>query len=55
MALLLARKPTPVKKCISKNGKPFEASLVLGTDGKITFKFQDAKKSSRVHKRHHGE
>jgi DNA topoisomerase-3 len=55
MALLLARKPTPVKKCISKNGEPFEASLVLGTDGKIAFAFRDAKESSRVHKRHHGE
>jgi DNA topoisomerase-3 len=54
-ALLLARKPTPVKKCIAKSGKPFSTSLVLGPDGKIIFTFQDTKKSSHVLKRQHNE
>jgi DNA topoisomerase-3 len=54
-ALLLASKPTPVKKCISKSGKQFSASLVIGADGKTAFTFQDTKKTGRVHKRQDGE
>jgi DNA topoisomerase-3 len=40
--LLLAGKPTKIKKCKSKAGKEFSASFAL-KDGKIEFRFQDRK------------
>ena len=41
--LLLAAQKTPLKKCVSKDGKPFEASFALA-GGKLDFVFKDAGK-----------
>jgi DNA topoisomerase-3 len=44
IALLLSRKTTGKKNCISKSGKKFKAAFHLEHDGKITFQFDSNRK-----------
>jgi DNA topoisomerase-3 len=43
LKLLVARKPTGVKQCVSKNGKRFAAVFVLEQDGKLVLRFPENK------------